>query len=110
MDHNTRTVLSGSALGKEYAARAWEEWFKDPQPQTEEPGQSYEPIPMQEQQPELSAPQSGDSDPTLLEQMMLDGLDAFGALFEAEQPPYEYIDPAFRLIRKKKKKKFRRKL
>lgn len=104
-------MLSGSALGKEYAARAWEEWFKGPQPQTEEPGQSYEPIPMQEQQPELSAPQSGDNrGTTLIGQILSGGLDALGALFEAEQPPYEYIDPAFRLIRKKKKKKFRRKL
>ncbi|WP_051214232.1 hypothetical protein [Rikenella microfusus] len=46
VDHGSRTVLNGSALGKEYAARTWDEWFKNPPTeQSESPTMTYEPIP-----------------------------------------------------------------
>lgn len=109
VDHNCRTVLNGSALGKEYAARAWDEWFKNPpsEPeQTEAPATTYEPIPAE--MPKLTggpAPYpSHDGEPSLIGQTLLDGLDVFGTLFEPGDEVHEYIDPEFRLLHRKKKK------
>lgn len=114
VDHNSRTVLNGSALGQEYAARAWDEWFKTALPeseQTDAPDITYEPIPTQEPS-SAEAPATPhlnrDGERSLIGETLLDGLDAFGTLFEPEPPPYEYIDPEFRLIQYKKKKKKRR--
>lgn len=111
VDHNCRTVLNGSALGKKYAARAWDEWFKNRPPeqeQTETPAMIYEPIPL----PELSEPTASlpdpSSEPSLIGQTLLDGLDVFGTLFEPEYEPHEYIDPEFRLLHRKKRKKKQR--
>lgn len=111
VDHDSRTVLNGSALGKEYAARVWDEWFKNrpPEPeQAEAPAMTYEPITL----PELSEPSVSlhgpDGEPTLVEQAVLDGLDVFGTLFEPEYEPHEYIDPEFRLMHRKKRKKKQR--
>lgn len=38
----------------------------------------------------------------------MDGLDVFGTLFEPEYEPHEYIDPEFRLLHRKKRKKKQR--
>lgn len=109
VDHGSRIVLNGSALGKEYAARVWDEWFKTRTPeQSEAPAMTDEPI----QLPEPSAPAvtlpAHDGEPSLIGQTLLDGLDVFGTLFEPEYEPHEYIDPEFRLIQYKKRKKKKR--
>lgn len=109
VDHNSRTVLNGSALDKEYAARAWDEWFKNrpPEPeQTEAPAMTDEPIAKEVPKPTGGpAPYpSHDGEPSLIGQTLLDGLDVFGTLFEPEYESHEYIDPEFRLLHRKKKK------
>ena len=108
VDHGSRTVLNGSALGKEYAARTWDEWLKNPpteQEQTDIPLQSNEPLPLPgSSEPALSLP-AHDGEPSLIGQTLLEGLDVFGTLFEPEYEPHEYIDPEFRLIQYKKRKK-----
>lgn len=114
VDHNSRTVLNGSALGQEYAARAWDEWFKTALPESEQgaaPDITYEPI-LTPESFSAEAPATPhlnrDGERSLIGQTLLDGLDAFGSLFEPEPPPYEYIDPEFRLIQRKKRKKKQR--
>lgn len=112
VDHNSRTVLNGSALGKEYAARTWDEWFKNPPPepeQAEAPAMTYEPIAAEVPKPtEGPAPhQCRDGEPFLIGEALLEGLDVFGTLFEPEYEPHEYIDPEFRLLYRKKRKKKR---
>ena len=90
-------VLNGSALGKEYAARTWDEWFKNPptEPeQTEAPAMTNEPILVQGQSAPLPA---HDGEPSLIGETLLDGLDVFGTLFEPEYESHEYIGPEFRL-------------
>lgn len=90
VDHNSRTALNGSALGKEYAARTWDEWFKNPptEPeQSEAPAMTYEPIPAEVREP-MGGPApypSRDGEPSLIGQTLLEGLDVFGTLFEPEQ-------------------------
>ena len=113
VDHNSRTVLNGSALGKEYAARTWDEWFKNtPQePElTEAPAMTCEPIAAEV--PKLTkgpAPYpSRDGEPSLIGQTLLDGLDVFGTLFAPGDEVHEYIDPEFRLLHRKKRKKKQR--
>ena len=114
VDHNSRTVLNGSALGKEYAARTWDEWFKNPPPepeQAENPAMTNEPTPLPElsEQTEGPAPhQCRDGEPFLIGEALLEGLDVFGTLFEPEYEPHEYIDPEFRLLHRKKRKKKQR--
>ena len=108
VDHGSRTVLNASALGQEYAARTWDEWFKNPPTeQTETPAQTYEPFPVQETgQAEASAPHPDyNGDPPLIGQTLLEGLDVFGTLFEPGYEVHEYIDPEFRLLHRKKRKK-----
>lgn len=106
VDHGSRTVLNGSALGKEYAARTWDEWVKTRTPeQTEIPPQSHEPLPLPESsEPAVTLP-AHDGEPSLIGQTLIEGLDMFGTLFEPEYEPHEYIDPEFRLIQYKKRKK-----
>lgn len=114
VDHNSRTVLNGSALGQEYAARAWDEWFKTALPESEQadaPAITYEPSPTPEPfstEAPATPHLNRDGEPSLIEETLLDGLDAFGSFFEQQPPPYEYIDPEFRLLHRKKKKKRRR--
>ena len=112
VDHNCRTVLNGSALGREYAARAWDEWFKNTpqeQEQSEAPAMTYVPIPAEVPEPMggLHLPDHS-SEPSLIGETLMDGLDVFGTLFEPEYEPHEYIDPEFRLLHRKKRKKMRR--
>lgn len=109
VDHNSRTVLNGSALGKEYAARAWDDWFKNPPPeqeQAEAPAMTYEPIAAEVPKPtEGPAPYlSRDGEPSLIGQALLDGLDVFGTLLAPGDEVHEYIAPEFRLLHRKKKK------
>lgn len=108
VDHGSRTVLNGSMLGKEYAARAWDEWFKNPptEPeQTEAPAMTNEPILVQGQSAPLPA---HDGEPSLIGETLLDGLDVFGTLFEPDYESHEYIDPEFRLLHRKKCEKRQR--
>ena len=101
VDHNSRTVLNGSALGKEYAARTWDE----------NPAMTNEPTPLPElsEQTEGPAPhQCRDGEPFLIGEALLEGLDVFGTLFEPEYEPHEYIDPEFRLLHRKKCEKRQR--
>ncbi|WP_462376947.1 hypothetical protein [Rikenella microfusus] len=105
VDHETRTVINGSGLGREYAARIWDEWSRS-RPESE-PAQVPFSTEMPEEPTAMRPPHGHAEEPTLIGQTLLEGLDVFGTLFEAEQPPYEYIDPAFRLIRRKKRKKKR---
>ena len=108
VDHNSCMVLNGSALGKEYAARTWDEWFKNPptEPeQTEAPAMTNEPILVQGQSAPLPA---HDGEPSLIGETLLDGLDVFGTLFEPEYESHEYIDPEFRLLHRKKCEKRQR--
>ena len=112
VDHNSRTVLNGSALGNEYAARVWDEWFKNtPQePElTEAPAMTDEPIAAEVPKPtgEPAPYLSRDGEPFLIGEALLEGLDVFGTLFEPEYEPHEYIDPEFRLLYRKKRKKKR---
>ena len=107
-DHNSWMVLHGSAVGKEYAARTWDEWFKNPptEPeQTEAPAMTNEPILVQGQSAPLPA---HDGEPSLIGETLLDGLDVFGTLFEPEYESHEYIDPEFRLLHRKKCEKRQR--
>jgi len=108
VDHNSCMVLNGSALGKEYAARTWDEWFKNPptEPeQTEAPAMTNEPILVQGQSAPLPA---HDGEPSLIGETLLDGLDVFGTLFEPDYESHEYIDPEFRLLHRKKCEKRQR--
>ena len=112
IDHSRRIVLNGSRLGKAYAARAWDEWARNPQPSKE-----VAPIPQPndaaptQQSNQRPMPTDRQPQPELLGNILLDALDAFAPLFEHEPQHEEYIDPEFRLLyRKKKKKKKGRKL
>lgn len=111
VDHNSRTVLNGSALGKEYAAHAWDEWFKNPPPepeQAEAPAMTYEPMPVPGPSEQSASLLGRSSEPPLIGETLLEGLDVFGALFKPEYEPHEYIDPEFRLLHRKKRKKKQR--
>lgn len=57
IDHNTKTVLNGSRLGKEYSANALERWVNDPQ---EKPMQLQPDV--QQQQPDNSQQQRPDTE------------------------------------------------
>lgn len=67
IDHNTKTVLNGSRLGKEFSANALERWFNDPQerPMPLQPDvQQPQPDNDQQQQPEAEQqPPSGNAAP-----------------------------------------------
>ena len=111
VDHDSRTVLNGSALGKEYAANTWDDWFKNPPPEpepTEAPAMTDEPIPVPGPSEQSASLPGRSSEPSLIGQTLLDGLDVFGTLFEPEYEPHEYIDPEFRLLYRKKQKKKQR--
>ena len=111
VDHGSRTVLNGSALGKEYTARTWNEWFKTRMTEAERaniPSLSYEPLPLPgPSEPVVSLP-AHDGAPSLIGQTLLEGLDVFGTLAEPEFESREYIDPEFRLMQYKKQKKKKR--
>lgn len=49
-----------------------------------------------------------EGEPSLIGQTLLDGLDVFGTLFEPGYEIHEYIDPEFRLLHRKKRKKKQR--
>ena len=67
IDHNTKTVLNGSRLGKEFSANAFERWFNDPQerPMPLQPKvQQPQPDNDRQQQPEAEQqPPSGNAAP-----------------------------------------------
>ena len=122
IDHNTKTVLNGSRLGKDFSANALERWFNNPsekpvipihEPQPDSPdsqttgGNSQQQGQNQGQQqspsPQGNAPQNHsqgfyfDNAPTL------PGLDLFQV-----GPGYDPEEEAFiRAMRRKKKKKRR---
>ena len=120
IDHNTKTVLNGSRLGKEFSANALDRWFDNPvekpviQPEPlESEGRQHQPSggfhqspeadnPRQEHQPahqESQNHQSKDQD----DSSMFDGL---GGLFSVG-PAYDPQEEAFyrEMQRRRKKKK-----
>ena len=113
VDHGSRTVLNGSALGKKYAACVWDEWFKNrpPEPeQVETPAMTNEPIPAEVREP-MGGPeplQGHEGELTLVGETLLEGLDVFGTLFAPGDEVHEYIAPEFRLLHRKKRKKKQR--
>lgn len=108
IDRTERLVVNGSRLGKEFAARIWDEWSDGlhPEPVFDVmPAQEQSGFPNIRMEEGLSGMQP-QQPPSLFEELLSAGAETFGELFEPLPPRYEeYIDPAFRLIRKKKKKK-----
>lgn len=89
VDHGSRTVLNGSALGKKYAACVWDEWFKNrpPEPeQVETPAMTNEPIPAEVREP-MGGPEplpGHEGELTLVGETLLEGLDVFGRFLRRE--------------------------
>lgn len=110
IDRTERLAVNGSRLGREFAARTWNEWSDGfrPEPVSDTvlaQEQSGCPI-FRMEEVSLGMPQQ--QLPSLFEELLSAGAETFGELFEPLPPrPEEYIDPAFRLIRKKKRKKKR---
>lgn len=124
IDHNTKTVLNGSRLGKDFSANALERWFNHPsekpvipiqQPQPDSPdthttggnsqqqgqnqGQQQSPSPS----PQGNAPQTHSQGNDFDNAPTLPGLDLFQV-----GPGYDPEEEAFiRAMRRKKKKKRR---
>lgn len=108
INRTERLAVNGSRLGREFAARAWEEWCNTshatadtiltgtPQRQAATPS-------------DVAGETAGklqQNVPSLLDDILITGTETFGELFEPLPPQHEeYIDPAFRIIRTKKRKK-----
>lgn len=110
IDRTERLAVNGSRLGREFAARTWNEW-----PDGFRPEPVSDTVPAQEQsgcpnfrmeEVSFGIPQQP---PSLFEELLSAGAETFGELFEPLPPRHEeYIDPAFRLDYKKRKKKKRK--
>ena len=122
IDHTIRTVFNGSRLGKAFSANVFNELFNNPdadrdklipQPEQEpsrqerdtgaEERQESEEYRQQEKQSHHQSESSG----SLIDTYALGAVDIFSVLMEDDHT-HEYIDPAFRYGRKKKKKRKRR--
>lgn len=120
IDHNTRTVLNGSRLGKEFSANALDRWFNNPserpvipvtQPQPESQGQQTAGDNTQDndrhqgqpQSQQGNAPQGNSQSNDFDNAPALPGLDLFQV-----GPGYDPEEEAFiRAMRRRKKKKRR---
>ena len=122
IDHNTRTVLNGSRLGKEFSANALDRWFNNPsekpvipvtQPKPESQGQQTTGGNTRQQGQQQSQPQSqqgntlqGNSQGNDFDNApALPGLDLFQV-----GPGYDPEEEAFIRAMRRRKKKKRRKL
>ena len=122
IDHTIRTMFNGSRLGKAFSANVFNELFNNPdadrdklipQPEQEpsrqerdtgaEERQESEEYRQQEKQSHHQSESSG----SLIDTYALGAVDIFSVLMEDDHT-HEYIDPAFRYGRKKKKKRKRR--
>lgn len=120
IDHTSRTVFNGSRLGKAFSANVFNELFNNPDadrtrlippPEQEPSRQERETEERQEreeyrQQVNQDHHQNESSD-SLIDTSALGAVDIFSVLMEDDHT-HEYIDPAFRYGRKKKRKRRRR--
>ena len=123
IDHAGRTVFNGSRLGKPFTANVFNELFNNPDadrkrlipvPEQEASRQERDTKAEEKQegaeyrQPENQSHHQSESSSSLIDTSALGAIDIFSVLME-DAHTYEYIDPAFRYGRQKKKKR-RRKL
>lgn len=110
IDHTSRTVLNGSRLGKAFSANVFNELFNNsdadrtrlippPEQDTEERPEDAE-----HRQQENQNHHQSESYDSLIDTSALGAIDIFSVLMEDDHT-HEYIDPAFRFGRRKKKKR-----
>lgn len=122
IDHTTRTVFNGSRMGKAFSANVFNELFNNPDadrerliPQPEQAPSRQEREARAEErqegaeyrQQENQSHQQSEFSDSLIDTSSLGAVDIFSVLMEDDHT-HEYIDPAFRFGRKKKKKRSRR--
>ena len=122
IDHTTRTVFNGSRLGKAFSANVFNELFnnsdadrdklipppeQEPSRQERETGAEERQEGAEYRQPENQSHHQSESSSSLIDTSALGAIDIFSVLMEDDHT-YEYIDPAFRYGRKKKKKRTRK--
>lgn len=120
IDHTTRTVFNGSRLGKAFSANVFNELFNNPDtdrtrlippPEQDTPRQERETVAEERQEREEYRQLENrgyQSEPSgsLIDTSVLGAIDIFSVLMEDDHT-HEYIDPAFRYGRKKKKNRRR---
>lgn len=118
IDHTSRTVFNGSRLGKAFSANVFNELFNNldadrtrliPPAQQDTPRLEREERPedAEHRQQENQSHHQSESYGSLIDTSVLGAIDIFSVLMEDDHT-HEYIDPAFRFGRKKKKKHRRR--
>lgn len=120
IDHTSRTVFNGSRLGKAFSANVFNELFNNPDadrtrlippPEQEPSRQERETEERQEREEYRQQVNQGhhqnESSDSLIDTSTLGAVDIFSVLMEDDHT-HEYIDPAFRYGRKKKRKRRRR--
>ena len=120
IDHTSRTVFNGSRLGKAFSANVFNELFNNPDadrtrlippPEQEPSRQERETEERQEREEYRQQVNQGhhqnESSDSLIDTSALGAVDIFSVLMEDDHT-HEYIDPAFRYGRKKKRKRRRR--
>ena len=120
IDHTSRTVFNGSRLGKAFSANVFNELFNNPDadrtrlippPEQESSRQERETEERQEREENRQQVNQGhhqsESSDSLIDTSALGAVDIFSVLMEDDHT-HEYIDPAFRYGRKKKRKRRRR--
>ena len=120
IDHESRTVLNGSRLGKDFSANVFNELFNNPDADRTRlipPPEQDTPRPEQDTKERLERKEyrqqenqgyQSELSGSLIDTSALGAIDIFSLLMEDDHT-HEYIDPAFRFGRRKKKKR-RRKL
>ena len=121
IDHAGRTVFNGSRLGKPFTANVFNELFNNPDadrkrlipvPEQEASRQERDTKAEEKQegaeyrQPENQSHHQSESSGSLIDTSALGAVDIFSVLMEDDHT-HEYIDPAFRYGRKKKKNRRR---
>ena len=120
IDHTSRTVFNGSHLGKAFSANVFNELFNNPDadrtrlippPEQDPSRQERETEERQEREEYRQQVNQGhhqnESSDSLIDTSALGAVDIFSVLMEDDHT-HEYIDPAFRYGRKKKRKRRRR--
>lgn len=117
IDHTTRTVFNGSRMGKAFSANVFNELFNNPDadrerliPQPEQAPSRQEREARAEErqegaeyrQQENQSHQQSEFSDSLIDTSALGAVDIFSVLMEDDHT-HEYIDPAFRFGRKKRK-------
>lgn len=121
IDHNTRAVYKGSSLGKTFSANVFHELFNNPDADRQKLipeikiGKEEETIILSEKEPfpisqeKISQKESFPNNSFSDDFSALGAIDLFSVLLE-EEKTHEYIDPAFRFGKRKKKKRKKPKL